>query len=253
MKIGIIGLGVVGGTLRDWFVKHTDHELKLLDPMKGHDDSLEGCDAAFIAIPVNATAEGQDTFDLENMVDYCRHRRIQHVFIRSTVLPGTAARLGCWSAPEFLTERRAAQDMENLPVLIGRPRAVEHDRALDILEAIFPKKDLLLAFDTEAELAKYAHNCFGALKVTYFNIIHDLCHHLGVSYARVMGGVGLTGFIEPEHTAVPGPDGKKGFGGKCFPPNVASFRGFLESRGKKEAAALFSIVRSLNTEFRGRE
>jgi len=72
----------------------------------------------------------------------------------------------------------------------------------------------------EAELAKYAHNVFGALKVTYFNCLYDLCQQLGFSYQNVLDGVLASEYINETHTAVPGPDGMFGYGGKCFPKDV---------------------------------
>ena len=33
----------------------------------------------------------------------------------------------------------------------------------------------------------------------------------------------LSGYIGPTHTHVPGPDGKTGYGGKCFPKDVNAF------------------------------
>jgi UDPglucose 6-dehydrogenase len=75
----------------------------------------------------------------------------------------------------------------------------------------------------ECELAKYAHNSFGALKVNYFNIIYDICKAEGASYNKVMEGVLLSGYINDVHTQVPGPDGKFGFGGTCFPKDLRAF------------------------------
>lgn len=47
--------------------------------------------------------------------------------------------------------------------------------AVALLEKLFPGRDHVVATSTEAILAKYTHNVFGALKVTYFNCVADLC------------------------------------------------------------------------------
>ncbi len=68
------------------------------------------CDAIFVSVPVLSCANGQDQGVLNDMVRLAKsHTGV--VFIRSTVLPGTADKLGCIAMPEFLTERRAQQDM----------------------------------------------------------------------------------------------------------------------------------------------
>ena len=87
--------------------------------------------------------------------------------------------------------------------------------------------------------------------MTYFNIIHDLCLEMGLEFNAVKEGAFLTGFIEREHTMVPGPDGKLGYGGKCFPVNMASMRSFLTKNKKEEAAVIFAMIQRLNREFRG--
>jgi UDPglucose 6-dehydrogenase len=79
--------------------------------------------------------------------------------------------------------------------------------------------DLLL----KSEISEYAHNVFGALKVTYFNAIYDYCQKLGADFSKVHTGCLLSGYINETHTQVPGPDGKLGYGGKCFPKDVNAF------------------------------
>ena len=72
----------------------------------------------------------------------------------------------------------------------------------------------------EAELAKYAHNVFGAMKVIYFNCVYDICMKSGLDYSNVLKGVMASGYVNKPHTMVPGPDGMFGYGGKCFPKDV---------------------------------
>ena len=45
----------------------------------------------------------------------------------------------------------------------------------ELLAKIFPGKEHIDMTSAEAEMVKYAHNVFGALKVTYFNCVYDLC------------------------------------------------------------------------------
>lgn len=242
MKIGLIGLGVVGGTLEKWFRENTKHELALYDPPKGLVDNLKNVDAIFISVPVPAAPGGQDYSTLELSVKRAK-QYTPNIFIRSTVLPGTNDRLGTIAMPEFLTERRAYEDFMSLPILMGEPKT-----DLD-LETLFPNKEIMIMTNKECELSKFAHNCFGAMKVTYFNIIESMCRKLGADFEEVKLGASLTGFIEmAHHTQVPGPDGLRGYGGKCFPENIKAIKSFCSSldMGMIEAGLFFQSIHSLN-------
>ena len=94
---------------------------------------------------------------------------------------------------------------------------------IEMLKKIFPGKKHIDMTSAEAEMVKYAHNVFGALKVTYFNCIYDICKKEGLDYQKVREGVLGSTYINDVHTQVPGPDGKYGYGGKCFPKDVDAF------------------------------
>ncbi|CAB4169752.1 NDP-sugDHase, nucleotide sugar dehydrogenase [uncultured Caudovirales phage] len=248
MEIGIIGCGVVGGTLAEWLRRSTQCKILLYDPPKNLLADLSTCEFIFVSVPVPAAGSGQDTSMLDAAVAHAK-KFTDKIFIRSTVLPGTNARLGTIAMPEFLTERRAYQDFDELPILVGglgRPLG---------LEKVFPNKKIIQVTNIEAEVAKFAHNCFGAFKVTYFNIISELCEKLGADYEEVLNAASLTGFIGKTHTQVPGPDGLCGFGGKCFPENIDALRRFLldEKLQMPAAQALFDLVSELNFYHRSRE
>ena len=102
----------------------------------------------------------------------------------------------------------------------------------------------------EACLAKYAHNVFGCLKVTYFNCIHDLCKQHKLDYNNVLSGILVSGYINDTHTKVPGPDGKFGYGGKCFPKDVNAFAKMTEGT---PLGVLLEHLHELNVHFRGFE
>ena len=115
---------------------------------------------------------------------------------------------------------------------------------------IFIGKKYITMTSLEAEIAKYAHNDFGAVKVTYFNAIYDLCQKLGCDYKHVQNGVLLSGYINRTHTDVPGPDGKFGYGGKCFPKDVNAFCEFVKGT---ELHTLLTDTISANAKYRREE
>lgn len=246
MRIGLIGVGVVGGTLRKYFEEKTNHELKLYDPAKGLNDSLEGIDACFISVPVTPSGFGQNLEILTEAVEIAK-THTNFVFIRSTVLPGTNNKLGTFSMPEFLTERTAYEEMLRLPIIVGGNK-----HACSLAEEIFPDKQIIRMTENEAELAKFTHNVFGAMKVTYFNLIKSMCEHFGADFDTVKVGAFSTGFIEKTHTQVPGPDGHFGYGGKCFPENVQALLGMLvgTSGFTMEECNFIKSMKDLNNMYR---
>ena len=242
MILGLTGLGTVGGTLERWLTENTKHTLLRYDPDKGHKDSLEGSEAIFVSVPA------ANISILEEAVKHAK-KFSDTVFIRSTVLPGTNDRLGTIAMPEFLTERTAYEDFCKLPVVCGVGKGHE---TMQLLANVLPNKQKIFVSNTEAELAKYAHNCFGAMKVTYFNMIHNLCEKLGAEYQSVLAAASHTGFIESEHTQVPGHDGKFGYGGRCFPENVETMYKFLYRNRFDEESKFFEAIKQLNAKYRGK-
>lgn len=227
MKIAVYGLGVVGGALAR-YLKQRRHEVFRKDPGLGFNDSLIPTpDVLFICVPAPTKGFKQDLSIIEGILEEWRGSDLP-IFLRSTVLPGTADQLASKyncnviSCPEFLTERRADRDTAGLPILYGQQGRKYIDRIFEN-HIRFPMQN------SECEMAKYAHNCFGALKVTYFNGIYEHCQRLGLDYEQVLRGTMMSGHINKTHTQVPGPDGSKGYGGKCFPKDMEAMVGFLKS------------------------
>lgn len=218
--IGIIGCGFIGGALKQW-VETYNPRVKVLvsDPPKGYNDDLASSDAIFVSIHIPTEAGGyQDLSLLRKIIIDLPDKPI---FVRTTILPGTSQMLSretkhrVYFMPEFLTERTAYEDFCSQPMVFTAES--------ELLKEIFIGKKFVQMTSFEAEVAKYAHNVFGAVKVTYFNGIYDYCKKNNADYGRVLQGVLLSGYINDIHTRVPGPDGKLGYGGKCFPKDVNAF------------------------------
>ena len=137
---------------------------------------------------------------------------------------------------------------------------IEKDQKyIDLLEKIFIGKKHICMTSYEASIAKYAHNVFGALKVTFFNAISRLCdedqyEHCEMpggipSYENVRAGVLASGYINEEHTKVPGPDSHYGFGGKCF---IKDLKAMEKEYRYTPLGRLIAPIEALNEEFRGR-
>ena len=222
IKVGIIGCGFVGGALKDW-LEHNNPDCKLFisDPPKGYNDDLSNIDIAFLQIHVPTEDDG--TQDLRLMKELIRNLQVCYM-------------------PEFLTERTFIEDFKKQTMVFTG--------AHELLTKIFVGKKFTVMTPLEAELTKYMHNVFGAYKVTYFNACREYCEQMGADWRKVHTGVLLSGYINDTHTYVPGPDGKYGYGGKCFPKDVNAFTKMTEGT---PLGTLLAPLHELNVHFRGVE
>lgn len=248
-KVGIIGLGVVGGALNQLCsiksIPTWVYDKKFTsDPPQ----ELYHCDLIFLCLPTPTRDDG--TQDIGALWEVCEHLEKNQVkcpvVIRSTVLPITCAKLaGTFKTldivhnPEFVREKYALEDLlTQKSVLIGGGTLMANNTVKDFWKRITP--GALINGDigggrylsaTATEMAKYIHNCLLAIKVSACNDIYALCHVAGVPYAEAMAAAASVGVIGENHTQVPGPDGKFGYGGMCFPKDMNALSKKAEHAG----------------------
>ena len=93
------------------------------------------------------------------------------------------------------------------------------------------KGPVSLVTDTNsAELIKHASNSFLAMKISFINMVANLCEVVGADVTQVAPGMGLDPRIGPAFLS-PG----IGFGGFCFPKDVQASS---ESRRNRVATFL---------------
>ena len=247
LTVGIVGCGFVGGALKQWLEAYNPSVgVRVSDPPKGFNDDLSDVDVAFVSIHVPTERDGSQ--DVTLLKEVIKGLPDKPIFVRTTILPGTSERLSRETArrvyfmPEFLTERTAYSDFCSQPMVFTAESA--------LLQRIFIGKKFVEMTSFEAEVCKYAHNVFGALKVTYFNGVYDYCQKNNADYGRVLSGILLSGYINDVHTAVPGPDGKFGYGGKCFPKDVNALTKMTVGHPLN---SLLAPLQPLNIAFRGED
>ena len=231
MKLGIVGNGYVGqatslleGENVEVLIWDTDETKRNIDKF----EDLSGCDLVFVCVPTPMNSDGSCYIKIvesvvSDLINLGVHAR--DIVVRSTVPVGTCEKLGVSFMPEFLTEANWRQDFENNENWIFGFDPTENKSSTDSkfhhLGSLYNKNVVILK-TKEAELVKYTRNVFLATKVSFFNEIEQFCGSLGISYDNVRDGVCLDGRIGFSHTDVPGPDGRKGYGGTCFPKDVSS-------------------------------
>lgn len=129
------------------------------------------------------------------------------------------------SNPEFLREGTAVSDFRHPDrIVIG----VESERARDVLVEIYKKfKDRLLVTNIDtAELIKHASNSFLALKISYINLISELCEKTDADVELVAQGMGMDPRIGDQFLRA-----GIGYGGSCFPKDIRALAKIGEDLG----------------------
>jgi UDPglucose 6-dehydrogenase len=139
------------------------------------------------------------------------------------------------SNPEFLREGTAVEDFfhpDRIVVGVEDPAAGEQLREIyrPILEHKFScpvhngtcpdthKAEFLVTTISSAELIKHASNSFLALKISYANVLADLCEQIGANVEEVTHAIGLDPRIGTQFLKA-----GLGFGGFCFPKDIQAF------------------------------
>lgn len=129
------------------------------------------------------------------------------------------------SNPEFLREGSAVSDFLNPDrIIIG----VETEKARDILVKVYEKfKDRILVTNIDtAELIKHASNSYLALKISYINLIAELCEKTDADVNQVAKGMGFDPRIGSQFLKA-----GLGYGGSCFPKDIRALAKIGEDLG----------------------
>tara|TARA_R110000737_G_scaffold321345_1_gene333284 strand:- start:28 stop:555 length:528 start_codon:yes stop_codon:yes gene_type:complete len=133
--------------------------------------------------------------------------------------------------PEFLTERNWKEDFYNNNLWVfGHDTDVDAGTVEKLNNLICTARDqgsiknaeTTFVSTTTAEFIKYGRNSFLAVKVSVFNELNEFCYKNDIPYSAAVKLIGADERIGMSHTAVPGPDGHRGYGGTCFPKDVCS-------------------------------
>jgi UDPglucose 6-dehydrogenase len=193
MKIGIVGCGIVGGACKFGFQK-LGHQVIVHDiKMKTKISIVIPCDIIYICVPTPMKDDGSCcTSFVESVVndlDNLNYNGI--VVIKSTVPPGTTEKLyrdnfkDLAFVPEFLRERCAISDfVEHQKLLaVGTYNKSTYDAVLEC-HGHFPHYKIQLT-PTQAEILKYYHNTFNALRVVFANEFYEISNFFNEDYGPI--------------------------------------------------------------------
>ncbi len=129
------------------------------------------------------------------------------------------------SNPEFLREGKALEDFLHPNRIVC---GVESEHARDLLVNLYSplKCPVVITNTSTAELIKHAANAFLSMKISFINMVSDLCEKVGADVSAVARGIGLDNRIGPQFL-----DAGIGYGGYCFPKDLRAFIHLAEEHG----------------------
>jgi UDPglucose 6-dehydrogenase len=242
--VGIVGVGVVGTAILAAATKQKRLKVNAYDKFKddfpGIDEALRS-DVVFVCVPTQTTKGVQNLEPLEETLTLLANIEAKGVVVvKSTVVPGTVQKLAerfpalrIVHNPEFLTEANANHDFyfQRSCLLSGTE---EDCKAVERVTRAMCNTNIRFKSERQyeiTELGKYMHNLFLAAKVEILNEFADAALHHGVEYLNVMRCAASQQLMGPSHLLVPGPDGKRGFGGMCFPKDLSAFIKHCDEQG----------------------
>lgn len=256
-KVAIIGYGWVGKAYHKLFPEAViydepqilervldDDIPDVLDEQRG---AVNDCDLALICVPTNPT-ENNRALDMSIVEDVIDWIETPLILCKSALQPGTVDRLvkktgkniavsvemvgeGKYFVPYWKYPDAEDPTKHNFLIVGGEDETAR--RCADFIWAkMSPDINIHLTTAIEAEITKLMENTWGAMKVTFANVMYDICEDLGANYTRVLQAWGSDGRTEKMHMRVM--PHKRGWKSKCFDkdcPALASLdkTGFLDS------------------------
>jgi UDPglucose 6-dehydrogenase len=220
-------------------------------------DEVRETDVTFLALPTPSRADGSiDTSIMEtgseSLGEALAGKDDHTVVVKSTVVPGTtddvvepALERGGFDGatlamnPEFLRMGSAVDDFLNPDKVVFGARVGDEETgrdgeaAYEVLRAVYepllegaPDAAVVETGLREAEMIKYANNAFLASKVSLVNDLGNVCKEFGVDAYEVAEAIAHDDRISGRFLR-----SGVGWGGSCFPKDVAAITAAAKSEG----------------------
>lgn len=206
---------------------------------------VNACDIALVCVPTPAKDGQLDTSIVDEVVGWLETPLI---LIKSALMPGTVDRLiektgkkiavsveligeGNYSIPYWRYPHPTDPNLHQVLIVGGEDETAR--RCADVIwSRLSPDISIHLTTAMEAEITKLMENAWGGMKVSFANVMYDICAKYGANYTRVLQAWGADGRTEKMHMRVV--PGKRGWGGKCFTKDIPALAA-LDDSGLLEA------------------
>ena len=237
-KIGVVGNGYVGGALAHGFSPASTGrcEVKVYDVLPERslntlEETVNDSDFVFVSVPTPMNKNGSISLKYVNEVfknvNGINRRSDNIIILKSTVVPGTTEKLqerypnlNIVFNPEFLTEKSARLDFINQNRIILGGDKIYTAQVAELFNERFKYCHIIQTDYKTSEMIKYFCNIFFIVKVSFANEMKLICDTIGADWNTALEGFVADGRVGDSHLNVPGPDGKLGFGGSCFPKDI---------------------------------
>ena len=251
MKAAIIGYGFVGKALFGGIKDNV--EIIKIDPLLGTDiNDLADFNPnfIFICVPTPMNQDGsQDLSIVKKIVDaLSKIKSKANIILKSTVLPDNldylSKEIDFVYNPEFLREKSADHDFINGKIILfgGEKKLCMEASKFYIEHTNCKQKEHFITDQKSASLVKYSINSFLATKVIFFNQLKSLFDKsdLASNWEDFINIISKDNRIGDSHMQVPGHDGRRGFGGACFPKDISALEDFATKNDYS-----FSIIKEV--------
>lgn len=244
MKFGIAGFGFVGKATS--LFENTSTQLLIydIDPTKSNCTLLEFIDSQiiFICLPTPMNLDGRcNTKIIENFLLQIQNSKAL-IIVRSTVPIGFCDQKHVYFMPEFLTEKNWKDDfIQTKYWIVGCPSG-SNDSEKSLISKLIQSsynenkinsKEIIWTNNSTLEISKLVKNAFLSTKVSFFNEIYELANkYPDVDYSKMVDILKLDDRIGKSHMLVPS-NGKRGYGGTCFPKDTLNLYSLFCSSGLK--------------------
>lgn len=250
MNVAIVGNGYLGRAYNEVFpdaVIHDEPQIRAealrveQETSQGQDvealiqagrSAVNACDIAIIAVPTDYKEDGTlDTSIVEDVVGWLE---TDTILIKSALQPGTTDRLVAETGKniavsvELIGEGTYFQPPHKYPhptdpkqhqmLVVGGEEPARSTAAELLWEQMSPDIRIHLVTALEAEITKMAENTYGALKVTWANVLRDVCDKYGANFIQVHQAWSEDGRVDPMHTRSVAHN--RGWNSKCYNKDV---------------------------------
>ena len=254
MKIGIIGFGFVGRALHNGLKKDV-HSIEIDPKLNTNIEDLKNHkpDIVFICLPTPMNDDGSQNIDIvyNTISEITKFDSNLLIVLKSTILPKYVEEISriCKNLiinPEFLRENYAEEDFINSEIIIFGGEEENCNKLSNFYKnhTNCICKEHIITDNKSASLIKYTINSFLALKVIFFNEMKSVFENLNTQtkWSDFINALSKDKRMGSSHMNVPGPDGRYGYGGPCFPKDVSALIEY-----SKEIGHELSLLKKANT------
>ncbi len=257
-KIGFIGQGFIGKSYADDY-EERGYEVVRYDrgQFPQNKDLIATCDIVLIAVPTPTTPTGFDDSVVREVLALVGSGKI--AVIKSTIKIGTTKKMQklypdifVMHSPEFLTEKTAAEDARHPDRNIIGVTDINNqdlkDKAQSVMITLAKAPYELITSAEQAELIKYANNCWFYYKVVFMNTLYDLEQKHSLDHEVIKEALSHDPRIGSTHLDVVH-QGGRGAGGHCFIKDFETYIAMLKEAGLADQQKVCEAVRDLNIKY----